>query len=349
MMVPTTLMIDRRYRGVGRIHRASGTKVVAVKKKIERMMAALHGDGRLDILRGLRDGKLAFLQVLDAYQRKALHQLPTGETMGLVQVELGAWIDSLRSPDDYSKHHITTMRTTRRYLNKVDTNGTLAQLPMMLEELSKTLGRKHPRSFNLARSHVMAFVRSTLKKSHPLWLACSAVEMRKVPKTTKRRPLTPDAMRNWFPSPETDPLDAIAWGMATTGMHQKEYWGRWETKADRIEVYGTKREGRHRSIPLVLAPTVPTWRTAGTFEKKLRERTRAFTPYDLRRTYANWMESATIPRTRRRLYLGHEAQDVTDLYEQHEVAAFLAEDATKLRGFLGIPEPTGPRLKAINS
>jgi hypothetical protein len=347
-MVPTTLMIDRRYRGIGRIKRASGTKIPAVKRKLERMMEALHSEGRLDILRLIRDGKLTLLEVHDAYQRKAIDQLPTGDTMALVSVAMGDWIDSLRAPADYSAHHIATMRTTRRYLAALNPNATLAALPSLLDELRDSKGKKHPRSFNLARAHVMAFVRATLKKNHPLWLACSAVEVRKVAKTTKRRPLTPDAMRNWFPSPETDPLDAIAWGMATTGMHQKEYWGRWEILADRIRVYGTKREGRQRSIPLVHRPAAPQWATAGTFEKKLRLRTRDFTPYDLRRTYANWMESSGIPRTRRRLYIGHGVQDVLDLYEAHEVAAFLAEDGQKLRAFIGLPDPAAVRrLEAV--
>ena len=59
------------------------------------------------------------------------------------------------------------------------------------------------------------------------------------------------------------------------------------------------------------------------------------TPYDLRRTYANWLEAAQVPRTRRRLYLGHGNSDVTDLYEWHQIEQFLAEDAAKLRAFLG--------------
>jgi integrase len=73
-----------------------------------------------------------------------------------------------------------------------------------------------------------------------------------------------------------------------------------------------------------------------TFENKVRERSGgSVTVYDLRRTYANWLEAAGIPRTRRRMYLGHGARDVTDLYESHEVKAFLVEDAAKLRRFVG--------------
>jgi hypothetical protein len=44
-----------------------------------------------------------------------------------------------------------------------------------------------------------------------------------------------------------------------------------------------------------------------------------------------------IARTRGRLYLGHGTRDVTDLYEAHEVSAFLVEDAEKLTAFSGCP------------
>ena len=54
------------------------------------------------------------------------------------------------------------------------------------------------------------------------------------------------------------------------------------------------------------------------------------TPY-----LANLLEAAGTPRTRRRLYRGHGAQDVGDLYEAHEVAAFLAEDAARLNKHIG--------------
>jgi integrase len=347
-MVPSTLMIDRRYRGVGRIKRASGTKIPAVKKKIERMLEVLHGQGRLDILRALRDVRIDFLEVLDAYQRNALDTLPVGAALAPLAKAFEDWMNSLRADVDASESHIRAMRTTVNYLKAVDAKAPIGHAAAVLDKLNETLGAKHPRSFNLTRSHVLRFVRAKLKKNHPVWLACAAVEPRKVPKTTKRTPLTPDQMRNFFPNPETDQLDGIAWSMATTGMHQKELWGRWETKADRVEIQGTKRGGRRRSVPLIQAPTVPACHRR-TFEDALRSRTSQFTPYDLRRTYATWLESAGIPRTRRRLYMGHGVKDVTDLYEQHEVTAFLSDDGEKLRSFVGITASGSRGLKAMNS
>jgi hypothetical protein len=59
------------------------------------------------------------------------------------------------------------------------------------------------------------------------------------------------------------------------------------------------------------------------------------------------MEEAGVPRTRRRLYLGHGAKDVTDLYEVHDVTAFLAEDAARLGEYLD--ETVAGRIRLLGS
>ncbi len=333
-MTPQTLGIDRSFRGVGRIKKATGTTIPAVRAKISRMLTALHQDGRLDILRAIRDGKLTLMQVYDAYQRKQLDTLPLAATMKPLAKTMKAWIEGLTDNDCSAKHR-ESLETSRRYFEKAKKKAMVADLPVILEGLRTTLGAKRPRSFNLAKSAAQTFLRSTLKKSHPLYLSVQAVELRKVPKNTKRTPLTVEQMRGFFPHPETDWLDAIAWGMATTGMHAKEYWGEWSILADRIHVGGTKAKGRNRDVPLIQRPAVPKFNRRK-FEDDLRDRTRAIVVYDLRRTYANWLESAGIPRTRRKLYMGHSASDITDLYERHEVAAFLTDDAKKLRDFLSL-------------
>lgn len=68
-------------------------------------------------------------------------------------------------------------------------------------------------------------------------------------------------------------------------------------------------------------------------------------PYDLRRTYATWMEAAKIPRTRRRQYMGHTVGDVTDIYEQQEVEQYLPEDASKLEAFVKAGEKETLKLE----
>lgn len=72
----------------------------------------------------------------------------------------------------------------------------------------------------------------------------------------------------------------------------------------------------------------------------------ALTPDDLRRTSSKWLELSGIPRTRRRMYMGHGAKDVTDLYERSEVTNYLVEDAKKLRAFLGINPAEAPPVSS---
>jgi hypothetical protein len=300
------------------------------------MLTALHEDGRLDLLREIRDGRLAILEVYDAYRRRALQELPVGEGLRPVAGAMKAWIRSLVVPRDYSRKHVQSLESSRRYFERAKAAAIVAELPELLERLRESLGCEHPRSFNLARSAALAFLRAKVKRSHPLYLQAQAVERRKEQRRESHRPLSVEDMRAAFPSPQTDRLDEIAWSMATTGMHQAEFWGRWSIDRDRIHIEGTKRRARVRDVPLIWLPVVPRL-DRRTFEDRLRERTRAFVARDLRRTYANWLEAAGIPRTRRKLYMGHSVGDVTGLYELHEVTAFLAGDAEKLRVFLGLP------------
>lgn len=347
MMTPLTLVIDRIFPGVGRISRATGTTIPAMKRKLSKMLTELYENGHIDILRAIRDGKVEILVVWDAYQRKSLGEIPTGKTVGLLADSMLAWIESLKVPTEASKHHVAQLRTTLGYFKKHNPKAPIADLPVILEELRNTLGVTNPPSFNHARSGALAFIRQTLKKSHPLWIAISAVEKRKVAKSDRRRPPTPQLMRSLFPNPETDHVDGIAWSMYATGMGNKEYFeDGWEVLSDRIHVFGVKRGGRDRDVPLIMQPVSPQMHRR-TFENKLRARTSRITPYDLRRGYANLLEAAAIPRTRRRLYRGHETRDIGDLYEGHEVTDYLAEDAAKIRAFLGLPTAIGHTMQIV--
>ena len=332
-----SLIVDRKFDGVGRIKRASGTSDPVVLRKINRDLTRLYEDGRLDILRDLRDKRLAFLEVRDAIQRRALDKLPTGKGAASLDDAWRAWMDTLVVPRDCSAKHKVTLEYTRRYLTGHASRALVADLPRVVTELRASLGQKHPRSFNMVKSNVQTFLRETVGRAHPLWLAVAAIEPRKYRKAKQRRGLEPDEMLKYFPAPDTNEVDDIAWTMAMTGMHAAEFWGEWSVKSDRIHVEGTKRGGRKRDIPLVRRPVV-TRMARRTFEDRVRERTREIQIYDLRRTYSHWMEEAGIPRTRRRIYMGHGTKDVTDLYEHAEVTRYLIEDAERLSRFLGLSE-----------
>ena len=204
--------------------KATGTLRPDVARRINRMLTALYEDGRLDILRAIRDGKLTLLEVHAAYQRKELDKLPTAETVKPLAVAMEEWIKGLRVPEDVSAKHKGSLETSRRYLKRENEKALVADLPALLETLRDTLGKPHPRSFNLCRAAALAFVRATLKRSHPLWLAVAAVEPRKLPPKRQHAPLSPEQMRNLFPAPETDAVDAIAWAfLAADAVSLRDY------------------------------------------------------------------------------------------------------------------------------
>jgi hypothetical protein len=45
------------------------------------------------------------------------------------------------------------------------------------------------------------------------------------------------------------------------------------------------------------------------------------------------------------MYMGHAVGDVTELYERHELEAYLIADAERLRRWLNWPEPGAPALR----
>lgn len=133
--------------------------------------------------------------------------------------------------------------------------------------------------------------------------------------------------------------------MALTGMGPTEYWGRWSVGTDRVHIEGTKRAARVRDVPTLFPCAIYAGETlarpsitSSSFSRALRIASVATgiacSPYDLRRTFGNWMEQAGILRSRRKQYLGHAIGDVTERYERHEVAQHLLNDGAKLRAWI---------------
>ena len=132
---------------------------------------------------------------------------------------------------------------------------------------------------------------------------------------------------------EDEAVRADAVSLFLTGMNPKEYYiDGWTVHADRVVIHGQKTNTRERPVPLVQAPTPPHFDRPLLLYKAVKD---LFTPYSLRRSYARMLEiDARIPRTRRKCYIGHDRLDELDGYEAHEVAAYLVEDAQRIREVL---------------
>jgi len=333
-----SFVIDRVVPGVGRIKRASGTTDRATYKRLVSMVDTLKAKGRLDLLEGMRDGLVTPLQLWGAFRRGDLDRLPSAETVaplwskddrGAVDRWLAAWTKST--------HHRRATASSFAQLRKLATaDACVGDLSALLKRYRVQCERAgFGTSFNNARSHAQAFLRDTVGRSHRLWRDCA--NLQRLPVTRREgRPLSVaafDALCDQLTGVGSAHADIVR-GMAGTGMGPGEFWGRWEDKGAFLRVHGAKREGRNRLVPKLWPVSRPA-RHPRTFADTLGCVTGGTTePYDLRRTFAHWLEEAGVPRTRRKLYIGHGAGDVTDLYERHEVDAFLVRDGELLKAYV---------------
>lgn len=332
-----TLVLDRQFKGVGRIKRASGTDDPKVHALLDNMLKTLKQAGRLDILDGIRRGVLTPLEVWARFRLGELERLPSVETIQALKDALGKWRDE---EETGAWNRMARRAAVSAMLKHAPAQATVSDVPGIIRRYrSKSAGAV---MFNRVRAAALAFLRDTVGRSHPLYGQVLDVQPRKEQKR-EPKPFTVEELV--AAAPKLGAFASCAWAMALTGMGPGEYWGRWTAKADRVVIYGTKRSGRRREIPLAGAIAAPKG-TKDYFQKLWRKVMDADrVPYDLRHTFATWLEQAGIPRTRRRGYMGHGAKDVTDLYEKHEVTAYLAGDGEKLRAVVGDAAPkAGLRL-----
>ena len=324
-----TFIIDRRFP-IGRIKRASGTTDEKQFRNLNQMLDALWSMGRADLLQGIQTGRLHPMVVWAAFRSGSLHELPDQDSLMGLKAATDVWVKRL----DCSPKHRTGLRGSFKAL-MISKDATLIDLPRLVKAYRFTCrSRGYHRSFNLARSAVQAFLRDELGKSHTLYGKVGDVRPLKVQRR-EGNPQEPDEARA-IRAALGRHGDAW-WSMCCTGMGPDEYWSlKWRVGPNYVRILGTKREARKRDVPLVFAPARPDTKTGWSFAQALRKLTNGdVQPYDARRTFIHWMEEAGVTRIRRKMYAGHRTGDVTELYERHELAGFLDDDATKIRAYLG--------------
>jgi integrase len=331
-----TLVLKVRLPGCEPIRRLSGTTDKVMRKRLVRMIHTLHEQGRDDLVNAIAKGTLKPLQVYNLWKFQRLEDLPHADELPRFADAWPRWIAGMEHSDDW---RTACEGYCRRLEALMPPDATLAALPAALAEY-RSLKRAHPRSCAIAKMVCQAFVRDHLGRRHKLWLDLADMKAPKARPVRKKHPLTPDQLRA-IVKQLGDPCGMEAWTMATTGMGWREYTGPWEREGDGLRIHGTKTGGRDRLIPLVSVVYSPR-STIAVFRKRLKAL--GITPYDLRRTFAGLMVEAGIPRPRRKLYLGHTADDITSLYEWQEVRDYLRNDAAKIRAILGEPEG-GPLLR----
>lgn len=355
-----SFMIDRRFKGIGRVHMASGITQATTFRAFNDGLTQMAKDaaGR-EWIRAMQRREVAPIDVWGVYRDGRWREAPRPETASSLVEALEAWREDKR--DEVAKatyvgrkHLITQVRAAAR------SGAAIDELPTVFREVKRRM-KKAPVSFNQIRNYLRAFLRDTLGKRHELYQVVQfdvlpmAIPGHAKKKEQKRHPLTPAQVqllaskfsRVAAGGGEQEGHGHSAIAMALTGMHPKEYYvDGFSVASTYVHVRGEKRAGRDRKVPRLfpsalwphLTLTQPMISDPKTFGRAFRDAAAAAkltcTPLDLRRSFANWMEAADIDRTRRRMYMGHGARDVTDLYETQELLQHIVADGEKLRAWI---------------
>jgi integrase len=334
-----TFVIDRRFKGIGRIKRSSGTGDPKTFKLILGMLDTLQEKGRLDLIRGLSEKDYSPLELWERYRGEELERLPTKDSIVPLDPTIYNWIESYKISDRTKNSY---RKNTQVLLKYAKSDSTVQDLPEILLGYRKECEKNnHHRTFNHTRSTVQSFLRNTVGKRSNLWGLVTEIDPLSIVRKREGKPQTVKTIK-WLIEKLPPKYGEMVWSLCTTGMGWADYSGEWKVYKNYVQIDGTKNKNRVRKVPRIDTPTRPT-----TTEQYLRKQIKSVTKkdiqlYDFRRTYAHWMEMSGVPRSRRQSYMGHSSRDILDLYESHEVQDHLKKDGDLLREYIkrdSTPEP----------
>lgn len=367
-------MLDRAFPGIGRVHRASGMRNAAQFRAFNDALTLMAQEpaGR-DWIRALQHGDVTPLDVYAKYRKNEWQQGPDKPILAQPLVKaLADWRTNTRAEVSDDTYRVRKELVTKVAL--VAHHDTVAHTAAVMARL-RVLMATTPASFNLLRNYARAFLRDTVGERHPVYQDLKfdvkpiAIPQHAHVKERKRHPLTPaqvQLLASTFSTtqpgggPGATGHGSVAIGMAITGMHPKEYWGAWDQGPIGVHVHGTKRAGRDRMIPrlfpsmlwphpMLKRATVTRASFARAFRAAATAAKLTCTPLDLRRSFANWMAACGIPENYRRIYRGHGAKSMADVYETPEFKRDLAEHGAQLVAWVNaqlVAAAAGPQLVA---
>ena len=186
-----TYVIDRRYKGIGRIRRASGTNDRKTLNQILSMLTEIHNVGKHSILCEIRDGVVSCMEVYGHWAEGRLDHLPSVATLKLVTPTIPDWIDT----------HSIVPTTKRNYKSEIKRFSDVVGYDLPIQAIPRALKRykKHcikrgtERTFNACRTTILAYLNNNFGKSHTLWKqvsdvrTLSAVPKRRAPQLSSDR------------------------------------------------------------------------------------------------------------------------------------------------------------------
>lgn len=323
-----TFLLDRRFSGAGRIRTASGTKSARTFKAINRMLDDCYEAGLLSVLQAIGDGTLPPLLAYDHYRRGGVRAIPDAPSMRELQPMWEAW--QLKTPNPSTRRE--RANAWKRLVTLLPTQATVVALPAAVMR-ARTELETHAPAFNRLRSAALAFLRDTVGRRHASYLEVTGIPGLKEVVERRSAPTPEQAMKGR--NAMSEPARSLWWSLVTTGMGLKEMDGPWSAGPVVVTIEGTKRKDRHRIIPNIANPVR---RDMGWKQFRAILNDMGWQVYDARRAFAHLLEEAGVPRTRRKMYMGHAAGDVTAGYETAELLEYVAADRLKVLERLAIAE-----------
>lgn len=325
------LRIDRVFRGVGRIALSSGTNNKNVYNGILAMLNDLQERGRLDDLKAIQSKHLTPLQAYTKWKDGKLVGVASISYVTGLRDSLNDWVDTYQCADTTRAGYVNNIN---QLLKQSKAKQLVSDLPTVLRKYKDHCKKNDtPKSFNHTRATCLAYARDRFGKHSDLYRDISSIDVLDYRKARMNNPLTVKDVVTLTKGLKSSVADMV-WTMCTTGMGFKEYGDGFTVETDHIIIHGKKNNHRwDRMVPLIRTPTRRVLQYKR-FREVIQEVRPDVTPYDFRRTYAVWLESAGVLRSHIEMYMGHSPRRMTDLYLIRDVSRYLNNDADLVRQFI---------------
>lgn len=330
-----TYIIDRIFRGVGRVALRTGTHDKRRALQYEHMLEDLP----LDVVRLIVDGVLELRETYDLWVRGETKLLPTAQLLRPLIPTLRAWVTE-HEPDVSASEQEKRVSLVDR-LEQRDATARVKEIPTLLRAHREAY-RGRGSQFNHDRTICMAFARDILGKRSETHHLVAEVRRLPTPPKQKRHPCTVREARaialelpnRWGP---------VWWAMCCHGLGPKEYFSDgWKVTSGGLEVYGQKQPARNRVVPLIVS--LPEGGTDDAFEAALYRAKVGVAPYDARRSYSRWLDELRLPLYQHNALMGHGPKSMRELYSWGEITEWLGGIGAQLREYVG--EPIQLRVRA---
>ncbi len=325
-----SLKLDRKFAGVGRIVRASGTSKRKVHREINDLLTRLYEDGKLEILKAIKDGRVSPLEAYSAFRAKKLTHLPASiELSRPLWDSVAEWVPRSAKAESTRKRYETSFKALRRA-------GVLkegAEVSDLRDVDWIGLRDRWPNSgsdWNRLRAAVSRFLTMILEedKLHPF--------RRDVMKRLKRDQEVPARVPDLTPAElwrlvdtAAEPIRGAIVFLATTGLRVGEYLALEEHHllplTRQVKVPGTKTAGSAALIyvdeelwPWVLAavPSPFRYKALRLHFKEAAERIGKpdLRLHDLRHLHGQMLADANVPESKIQASLRHVTPAMTRRY-----------------------------------